>query len=337
MKWIATAWLGMALAVYAAEPLRAPTVVREGTNTATTNDEIEKEYQKLLALDDTAQAEADQWIRDNEKFAATGAGVPRAELSRKIMTRFEPVRAAYEAFITAHPKHARARVAYGGFLNDIHDEDGAQTQWEKALELDPSNPAVWNNLANHYTHDGPILKAFEYYSKAIQLNPQEPVYYHNFGTTVYLFRNDSKEFFHISEQQVFDKALELYSNAMRLDRTNFPLASDVAQTYYGIKPQRTDDALRAWTNALAIANDEIEREGVYIHFARVNLIAGRFDEARRRISAVTNAMYDTLKTRLARNIETQEQQAKTNKAPATVVSPKTNAVPPTPETSPPVK
>jgi len=200
----------------------------------------------------------------------------------------------------------------------MNDEEAAQVQLEKALELDTNNPEVYNNLANIYGHDGPTKKAFEFYQRAIELNPQESVYYHNFGTTVYLFRKDAREFYGITEQQVFDKALDLYAKAMKLDPTNFPLASDVAQTYYGIKPTRTEDALKAWTNALAIAHDEVEREGVYLHFARLKLHAERFDEARAHLKAVTNEMYFELKKRLARNIEEQEKQAKagTNSPPS---------------------
>jgi len=41
----------------------------------------------------------------------------------------------------------------------------------KALALETNNPAIYNNLANIYGHHGPIKKAFEYYDKAIQLNP----------------------------------------------------------------------------------------------------------------------------------------------------------------------
>jgi len=123
------------------------------------------------------------------------------------------------------------------------------------------------------------------------------------------------EFYNIDEQQVFNKALDLYSQAIKLDPTNFPLASDVAQTYYGIKPTRTEDALKAWTNALSIAHDEIEREGVYLHFARIKLHAGRFAEAHAHINAVTNQMYAELKARLIKNLNEQEKQAKETNAP----------------------
>jgi len=279
------------------------------------NDPVEKEYQKLLEADDDAQAEVDKWIQDNNDFSAKGAGVEPAELNRRIMARFAPVRKGYEDFIKQHPDHARARVAYGSFLGDLHDEEGAQEQLEKALELNSKDPAAYNNLANIYGHIGPVKKAFEYYAKAIELRPLEPVYYHNFGTTVYLFRKDAMEFYGINEQQVFDRALELYSKALKLDPTNFPLASDVAQTYYGIKPWRTEDALKAWTNTLAIAHDDIEREGVYLHLARVKLHAGRFAEARGHINAVTNSMYAELKARLTRNVNERENPPKETNAP----------------------
>jgi len=282
------------------------------------NDAVEKEYKKLLEDDDIAQAEVDQWIRDNQEAATRGAAVPNADLKRRIRDRFDPIRSAYDDFVKRHPDHARARVAYGSFLGDLQEEDGAREQWEKGLALNPKDPAAYNNLANLYTHTGPVKKAFEYYAKAIELNSQEPTYYHNYGTAVYLFRKDAMAVYHISEQQVYDKALELYSKALKLDPNNFPLASDVAQTYYGIKPLRLEDALVAWTNTLALAHDEIEREGVYLHFARLKLQAERFPEVRQHLSAVTNSMYDVLKTRLAHNLDEQERAAKGTNAPPLV-------------------
>jgi tetratricopeptide (TPR) repeat protein len=278
--------------------------------------ELEKEFQKLMDEDDRAQGEVDQWIRENDEFAAKGAAIPPAQLKRKIQQRLEPVRKAYEDFIEQHPTHTRARVAFASFLGDTKDEESAEDQLEKALALDTNSPAIYNNLANIYGHIGPVKKAFEYYGRAIALNPLEPVYYHNFGTTVYLFRNDAMEYFNLSMEEVFAKAFGLYSNAMRLDPDNFPLASDVAQTYYGIQPMRTQEALQAWTNALHIAHDEIEREGVYIHFARIKNMAGRCAEARAHLDAVTNDMYMDLKHRIQRNINEKENAPQTNAPPA---------------------
>jgi len=304
-----------ASALAAADDLVVGTSNSPPATVPATDEGVEKEYKKLLEADDTAQAEVDQWIRDNDEAAAKGAGVPSADLQRRIRDRFAPIREAYADFIRRHPNHARARVAFGSFLNDLHDEDGAQAQWEKALELNPKDPAAYNNLANIYSHTGPINKVFEYYGKAIELNPREPLYYQNLGDVVFLFRKDAMKFYTLTEPQVYDKALEIYRQALKLAPDNFPLASDVAQTYYGIKPLRLEDALTAWTNTLAIAHDEVEREGVYLHFARLKLQADRFAEVHAHLNAVTNDMYTVLKKRLARNLDEQERKASGTNAP----------------------
>ncbi len=316
MSNLAIAALGVLLATN--QPAAISNLVHSETGLAVrvadTNDPVETEFKRLMEEDDAAQAEADKWIRDNAEFAAKGAGTPPPELRKRILERFAPVRKSYERFIEQHTNHVGVLVAYASFLSDIGDEEGQRTYLERALELDKTDPAIWNNLANYYGHRGPVKKAFSYYEKAIELDPAEPVYYHNFGTTVFLFRVDVKEYYDLNEQQVFDKALGLYSNAMRLSPTDFPLASDVAQTYYGIKPPRTEDALRAWTNAFNLANDDIEREGVEVHFARIKMNVGRFAEARAHLDAITNAMYADLRVRLERNLK--EKSSGTN-APAT--------------------
>jgi tetratricopeptide (TPR) repeat protein len=280
------------------------------------DDAVEREFQKLQALDDEAMAEVDRWIRDNRAFAAKGAGVPAAELNRRIEARLEPVRRAYEDFIARHPTHVGARLAFGSFLHDLEEEAAAEAQFKKALELDPKNPAAWNNLANHFAHDGRVRTAFDYYARAIELNPSEPVYYRNLAGTIYLFRKEAAEHFQLKEQQVFEKALELYRKAARLAPDDFPLATDLAQTFYALRPPRFEEALRAWTNALTLARDDIEREGIHLHLARWKWLAGRTNEARAHLNLVTNAMYAELKTRLAEKMAT-EATAPTNAPAAT--------------------
>lgn len=268
-----------------------------------TNDPVEIEFRKVMEADDVAHDEVDGWIKNRQSIGGKGAGETDEALNQRILARFEIVRKSYDDFLVAHPNHARAHLAYAGFLQEIKQESAGVAHMETARKLDPTNPAAWNNLANYYGHYGDVKIAFEYYTKAIELNPEEPVYYHNFGTTVYLYRHDAMEFYGINEQQVFDKALQLYSNAMRLEPQDFPLASDVAQTYYGIKPLRVTAALQAWTNALALAHDDIERQGVYVHFARLNWMAGRTNEARAYIGDINMSMYAELKRRLTANLD----------------------------------
>jgi tetratricopeptide (TPR) repeat protein len=266
------------------------------------------EFEKIEAADEAAQADVDKWVRENNDPKAKGNAVPAAELQRRIAARFEPINRAYEDFVRNHPADARARLGYGNFLNDRENETGAQVQWEKALELDPGNPAIYHNLANRYCEVGPADKAFEYFEKAIQLRPTDAVYYHNFGDSLYVLRKRASLHYGITEQQVFGKVLLLYSNALRFDPQNFDYARDLAQTYYSLKPLPFETALGAWTNALNVARKEIDREDACVHLARVKMLAGRFEEARSQLNGVTNENALKAKTTLLHNISERERE-----------------------------
>ena len=275
-------------------------------------DPSERELHELMAADDAALADVNAWIGTNRLARTDTNGL--AEFNSKIRARFGTVKQSYEMFLRNHPDSARGYLAYGSFLGDIGEEDAARVQYENSKQLDPKNPAVWNQLANYFGEHGELTNAFAHYTEAIRLDPTEPVYYQNFATTIYLYRKDAREFYGLEEQQVFDKALGLYQQGLRLAPTDFVLATDFAESYYGIKPLRTNDALRAWTNALTIATTDAEREGVELHLARVKIAVGIFAEARTHLAAVTNAAYAELKTRLARSLADHEVPL-TNTAP----------------------
>ena len=295
------------------QPLAVSNLIQQNTGISVPmvnpNDPAEKELAQLMAEDDAAVTEVDQWIQGNNAFVAQGAGESKEALNRRIRARLDPVRKDYDDFLRRYPDFARGHLAYGSFLNEIGEEEAAGAQYGKAAQLDPKNPAAWNNLANYCGEHGPITNAFVDYAKAIELNPAEPVYYQNLATTVYLFRKDARAFYGINEQQVFDKALALYRKAIQLAPDDFPLATDYAQSYYGIRPLRTNDALVAWTNALKIAHDDNERQGVYLHLARIKMAVGRFVEARAHLNDVTNAAFAGLKRRLEDSLAERESAA----------------------------
>jgi len=317
----------VSLACFADSTALVPAATNAASPTATsTNDPVELEYKKLMEADDAAAEEVDGWILENQKFAEHGGGVPKEELNRRIKERFESVRLGYEDFIKRHPNHGRARLAFASFLEDIGEQEAALEQMLKAKEVEPGNPAAWNNLANYYGHYSPVTNAFAHYEKAIELDPNEPIYYHNFGTTVFLFRKDVMEYYGINEQEVFDKALKLYSNSLALDPNNFLLATDIAMTFYGIKPPRVEDALKAWNYALQLAEGSLQREGVFIHLARIKMNDGRLADAREHLNSVTNAELADLKARVMRNLEAKENPISESETNATPES-GTNALP----------
>jgi cytochrome c-type biogenesis protein CcmH/NrfG len=307
------------------QPQAVSNLVQEQTGVSVplvdVNDPEEKQLRDLMIADDAAMAEVNDWISTNT-IARTNTPAVEA-FNKTIIARFSVVKHGYETFLRNHPDSAHGYLAYGSFLNDTGDEDGAEVQYENSKQIDPKNPAVWNQLANYFGEHGGLTNAFADYTEAIRLDPSEPVYYQNFATTVYLYRKDAREYYGLTEPQVFDKALGLYQQAMKLAPDNLVLATDYAESYYGIRPLRTNDALVAWTNCLNIAKDENEREGVLIHLARVKIAAGFYDEAQAHLDAVTNQAFADMKNRLARNLakdrnSTTNSTAISTNAPASI-------------------
>ena len=317
------------------QPLAVSNLIQQqtGVSVAVVNpsDPAEQALQKLMVEDQATLDEVDKWIRDNNAFAAQGAGETREALNRRIRARFDLVRKDYEDLLRRYPNFARGHLAYGSFLDDIGEEEAAGMQYETATQLDPKNPAAWNQFANYCGEHGSLTNAFTGYAKAIELDPTESVYYRNLATTVYLFRKDARAFYGLSEEQVFDKALALYRKALQLDPQNFLLATDYADSYYGIRSLRTNDALAAWTNALQIARDDNEREGVQLHLARIKIAAGRFAEASVHLNNVTNAAFASVRRRLEHNLaERENPAANTNAVSGLTNVPPASANPPKP-------
>jgi Flp pilus assembly protein TadD len=47
-------------------------------------------------------------------------------------------------------------------------------RWERAVEIDPTYAAAFNDLAVAYEHEGQLDKAREAYEKALELEPDNP-------------------------------------------------------------------------------------------------------------------------------------------------------------------
>jgi Tfp pilus assembly protein PilF len=66
---------------------------------------------------------------------------------------------------------AKAQVEFGISVAQRGLWREAIYRWEKAVELDPSYAAAFNDLAIAYEHEGQLGKARKAYDKALELDP----------------------------------------------------------------------------------------------------------------------------------------------------------------------
>jgi Tfp pilus assembly protein PilF len=75
---------------------------------------------------------------------------------------------------------AKAQVAFGINVAQRGLWREAIYRWEKAVEVDPSYAAAFNDLAIAYEHEGQLDKARKAYERAIELEPNNSEIKQNF-------------------------------------------------------------------------------------------------------------------------------------------------------------
>ena len=97
------------------------------------------------------------------------------------------------AVIAAGPRAAEARPAADDARSDAKEQvefgikvaqnglwKEAAYRWEKAVQIDPTYGAAWNNLAIAYEQQGNFEKAREAYEKACELEPNNLLFRQNY-------------------------------------------------------------------------------------------------------------------------------------------------------------
>ncbi len=283
------------------------------------NSPEEREYRRLLLAHVNARNEVLYWIRSEIAGRKSLSPPPNALMKSRLQQRLEPLSARYRDFIQRNPGHVRAGQSSRALRADLNEEDGLIRQWERAHGIDVRDPDAWRQLASYYAHIGEIKRAFQCYAEAIELDATEPVYYQEYALTVFLYRRDARDHFHATESQVFDRALELYEKALKLDPKNAPLALEIAECYYVIRPPRVEPALQAWRRLLKLATTDGQREQIYLSLARFEIMGEDFSSARKYLGLVKTPSLDRVKGRIMNTAAEREKSVANTAARATKI------------------
>ena len=283
---------------------------------APAKDTPEDRLKKILNADNTAITEIAGWIENNKKTLRASAS-EREFFTIRIRQRLNGIRRQYQDFLKDHPKHTKARIAYGSFLTHIDDRKEALDQWEKALTTDPGNAAALNNIA---THIGTVAiqsnlrkripEAFRSLERAIVLAPNVALYRHNYATTLSVFQLEAVLHFKINAKQVTQRALDHLKIGMKLAPKDFEIAADRAETFLDLKPLPREPALQAWEAARKRAKDQRQHDWVNLQVAIVNLETGHLEAAEKSLNLVSQKSYVNLVDRLRSALAQKRKEKK---------------------------
>ena len=243
----------------------------------------DQELKHILKEDNTAITEITGWINlnlDRIRFNET----EQQALALRIHDRLNGVRKQYLDFLEKYPKHTNARIAYGSFLTNIDNRQGAVDQWKLALTEDPENAAALNNLATHLgtialqtnISEG-IKEAFKAMDKALKIAPKVPLYHHNQATLLCSFPKAAATHYGENPQQIILRAILEYDTAIRLEPDNFEYVADRAEAFLDLKPFPYRRALSAWLKAQKLTTQQDERDWVYLQLAIVHYKAEKWE------------------------------------------------------------
>jgi tetratricopeptide (TPR) repeat protein len=107
-------------------------------------------------------------------------------------------------------------------------------------------------------------------------------------------------YYRLKPQQALLLAQALYRKALLLKPDDFITHTALAQTWYYLTPFEPEKALADWKKAYELASDDSERQGILLHYARVAILSGKFDEAEKQLEEITYAKHQELKKNSSR-------------------------------------
>jgi tetratricopeptide (TPR) repeat protein len=177
---------------------------------------------------------------------------PKPTSSNPIVANYQKQLPALAEQAKQKPKDPAAQTNYAVALYATGDTAKAKDQYEKAVQLDPNNATLRNNLGNAYRDLGGYEKAVDSYQKALTIDAKLLNAYMNLAN-LYLYTLDQP-----------DLAIKTYQDALK----NLPGNQEVA-VLLGIAYEQSGDKAKAKTAYQTVLESNPNNAGAQAGMKRV--------------------------------------------------------------------
>ena len=105
----------------------------------------------------------------------------------KEQKRKEEALQAYQHAVELNPENEEIQNDLGNALIELEHFQQAVYVYHKVIKINPNNPNVYYNLGNTFRELGQLQQAIDAYDKALTLNPNDAEIYNNLGTALHNF------------------------------------------------------------------------------------------------------------------------------------------------------
>tara|TARA_B110000438_G_scaffold460_1_gene489 strand:+ start:21 stop:1181 length:1161 start_codon:yes stop_codon:yes gene_type:complete len=226
-------------------------------------DSQKKETYKHEAITVAAQR-LGQIVEREQLFLKNSSSANKPLSEQELTRRAQQILSAYESYLEDNPRDVNGLILYGKFLRRMGQPRHATGLFLEADKIDPRLAVVKQNIANYLVEEGRLADALPFLLKAVELEPKEPVYHHQLGTFLFLFKEDLLSL-GIASVQTNDRSMhEAFRSASKLAPDNFEYKLRYAQSFFDISDPVWDKALGVWQDLRNQARDRPVSEQEYL-------------------------------------------------------------------------
>jgi len=245
---------------------------------------------KPLADTTTADTELrDIVAQQKEIFAKADAAGDNADPD-DLRSHLQQLTQRYDKLLRVYPNYVAGLVCYGQLLNIIGMKKEGAALMSAANNLDGRIPLVKNELGNYCAEEGHPLIAFAFYTAAIKLAPNEPLYYYQLGTLLTEARDTFlKDAPGMWTRDKIDEAMQAsFRAAVNLAPGNWLYAYRYGLSYYDLGLKEWEDALQFWQAFEKKLAPGFEQQVARLHQAKILIELRRPDDAQKLLDTVTD-------------------------------------------------
>jgi len=232
-----------------------------------------------------------------QEEAVEGAG------EESILVRAQEIADRYKNFLAENPDHLYGWILCGKFLRSIGADRRSFASFQKADSLSPDLPVVQRYLGLIAADMGDFRLALPYLLRAVELDPEEPVYRDDLGLFLVRFGPQLEADGALAGGRGPALALQSFEQAFRLDPASFERGWRWAEAYADLPEPDWEATALAWETVFQLSDTIAEREACRLQMARAWIEFGDMDRARQWLDPVQSEVlqhsWQNLKDRAA--------------------------------------